>query len=118
MDKTQIIALATNILNAIPGTLATDIQVPKVDPCFLCGEEFLSNPSDPIKEYTMTSCGHIHHQKCIEKHLLERGASCPNEECKYKDIETFLSPELEKNKDKEVRLQESTKSSADETNAT
>src|SRR5438045_1992138 len=119
MDKTQIIALAINILKLSPGTLARNVQVPKVDPCLLCGEELLSNTSDPIKEFTLASCGHIFHQKCLEKHLVNGEAICPNKECN-EVIETSLSPELEKDKDKdkEVELQKSTKSSADETNAT
>ena len=117
MDKTQIIALAINILKLSPGTLARNVQVPKVDPCLLCGEELLSNTSDPIKEFTLASCGHIFHQKCLEKHLVNGEAICPNKECN-KVIETSLSPELEKDKYKEVELQKSTKSSADETNAT
>jgi hypothetical protein len=87
----------------------------------LCGEELLSNLSDPIKEFTLASCGHIFHQKCLEKHLVNGEIIlCPNKECN-KVIETFLSPDLfkeEKNKDKEVGLQKSTKPSADETNTT
>src|SRR5438045_6442770 len=122
MDKTQIIALAINILKLSPGTLARNVQVPKVDPCLLCGEELLSDSSDPIKEFTLASCGHIFHQKCLEKHLVNSEAICPNKEC-GKVIETSLSADLSKeeknkdvNKDKEVRLHESTKPPAEETN--
>ncbi|CAG8580010.1 1172_t:CDS:2, partial [Diversispora eburnea] len=39
MDKTHIIALVKNILNEIPKTLVTDVQIPKLSPCSLCDEE-------------------------------------------------------------------------------
>ncbi|RIA83612.1 hypothetical protein C1645_833515 [Glomus cerebriforme] len=80
----------TNILNAIPRTPTTNIQVLKVNPWFLCEEKFLSNPSDPIKEFIMTSYKQIHYQK--------------------------FSLELEKNNNKKLGLEEFTKSSADEMN--
>ncbi|CAI2192139.1 1369_t:CDS:2 [Funneliformis geosporum] len=70
-----------------------------------------------IKEFTLASCGHIFYQKCLEKHLVNGEAICLNKECN-KVIGTFLSLGLEKNKDKEIGLQESTRSSADETNTT
>ncbi|GET58542.1 hypothetical protein GLOIN_2v1791685 [Rhizophagus irregularis DAOM 181602=DAOM 197198] len=91
--ESQIIALSINNLKSAPGTLATDVQVPKVDPCLLYGEELLSNSSDPIKEFTLASCGHIFHQKCLEKNLVSGEVICPNKECN-KAIETFLSPDL------------------------
>ncbi|CAG8631574.1 13168_t:CDS:1 [Funneliformis mosseae] len=117
MNKSQIIALSINILKSIPETLARNVQIPKVDPCLLCEEELLSNSSNPIKEFTLALCGHIFYQKCLEKHLVNGEVICLNKECN-KDIETFLSPRLEKNKDKEIKLQESIRSSVDETNAT
>ncbi|CAB4479869.1 unnamed protein product [Rhizophagus irregularis] len=114
--ESQIIALSINNLKSAPGTLATDVQVPKVDPCLLYGEELLSNSSDPIKEFTLASCGHIFHQKCLEKNLVSGEVICPNKECN-KAIETFLSPDLFK-EGKGGGLQKSTKASADETNIT
>ena len=91
----------------------------------LCGEELLSNSSDPIKEFTLASCGHIFHQKCFEKYLVNGEArcgpfrTCPNKDCN-KDIETFLSPDLFKEKkNKGIELEDKpTKPSADETNNT
>ncbi|CAG8808791.1 4622_t:CDS:2, partial [Gigaspora rosea] len=50
-------------------------------------QEFL-----PFKEFTLASCGHIYHQKCLKKHLVSGEAICPNKKCN-KVIETFLSPE-------------------------
>src|SRR5436190_22520228 len=47
----------------------------------------------PFKEFTLASCGYIYHQKCLEKHLVNGEAICPNKKCN-KVIKTFLSPEL------------------------
>lgn len=47
----------------------------------------------PFKEFTLALCVHIYHQKCLEKHLVNGEANCPNKKCN-KVIETFLSPEL------------------------
>ena len=117
MDKSQIIALSINILKSTPGTLARNVQIPKVDPCLLCGEELLSNSSDPIKEFTLASCGHIFHQKCLEKHLVNGGAICLNKECN-KDIETSLTPDFSNNQRNEKNGEMSTKVNPDETNTT
>ncbi|CAG8557401.1 10823_t:CDS:2 [Ambispora leptoticha] len=62
MDKTQIIIFAKNVLDAIPGTLNNSVQVPKLDPCQLCGQAFIPHPASGIKEFTLASCGHIYHQ--------------------------------------------------------
>ena len=117
MDKSQIIALSINILKSTPGTLARNVQIPKVNPCLLCGEELLSNSSDPIKEFTLASCGHIFHQKCLEKHLVNGEAICPNKGCN-KDIETSLTPDFSNNQRNEKNGEMSTKVNPDETNTT
>ncbi|RIB21551.1 hypothetical protein C2G38_2176286 [Gigaspora rosea] len=93
MDRTHIIALAKNILH-FTSTLATHISIPDVNLCSLCGKEIYSLASNPsYKEFTLASCGHIFHQKCFEKYLVNGKARCPNKDCN-RDIETFLSPEL------------------------
>ncbi|GBB86370.1 hypothetical protein RclHR1_12800002 [Rhizophagus clarus] len=46
-----------------------------------------------IKEFTLASCGHIFHQKCLEEYLVDGESSCPYDGCN-RDIETYLSPEL------------------------
>ncbi|POG78429.1 hypothetical protein GLOIN_2v1536682, partial [Rhizophagus irregularis DAOM 181602=DAOM 197198] len=43
--------------------------------------------------FTLASCGHIFHQKCLKKYLVNKEARCPNKNCN-RDIETFLSPDL------------------------
>ncbi|CAG8797474.1 25599_t:CDS:1, partial [Dentiscutata erythropus] len=92
MDKTHIIALAKNILNEVPKTLVTDVQIPKLSPCSLCDEgEIFSNPHAILRAFTMTLCGHLFHQLCLEKHLLQSEPRCPVYRCN-KDIETTLSP--------------------------
>jgi hypothetical protein len=73
------------------------ISIPNVNPCSLCGKEIYSASSSPYKEFTLASCGHIFHQKCLEKYLVNGEARCPNKDCN-RDIETFLSPDLFKEK--------------------
>ncbi|GBB87102.1 hypothetical protein RclHR1_13560007 [Rhizophagus clarus] len=94
MDRTHIVALAKNILR-YTSTLATHISIPEVNPCSLCGKEIYSHPY--YKEFTLASCGHIFHQKCLEKYRVNGEARCPNKDCN-KDIETFLSLDLFKEK--------------------
>ena len=103
MDRTHIVALAKNILR-FTSTLATHIGIPDVNPCSLCGKEVYSLASNPqYQEFTLASCGHIFHQKCLEKYLVNGEAwcgpfrTCPNKDCN-RDIETFLSPDLFKEK--------------------
>ncbi|CAG8693348.1 5267_t:CDS:2 [Funneliformis caledonium] len=74
-------------------TLATHIGIPDVNPCSLCGKEIYSASNPPYKEFTLASCRHIFHQKCLEKYLVNGEARCPNKDCN-RDIETFLSPDL------------------------
>ncbi|CAG8747829.1 27085_t:CDS:2, partial [Gigaspora margarita] len=93
MDRTHIVVLTKNILY-FTSTLATHISIPDMNPCSLCEKEIYSLASNPLyKEFTLASCEHIFHQKCLEKYLVNREARCPNKDCN-KDIETFLSPEL------------------------
>ncbi|CAG8625118.1 8251_t:CDS:2, partial [Diversispora eburnea] len=37
---------AKNVLSAIPGILNYNIEVPKLDPCQLCGQEFIPHPAN------------------------------------------------------------------------
>ena len=103
MDRTHIVALAKNILR-YTSTLAMHISIPNVNSCSLCGKEIYSALSPPYKEFTLASCGHIFHQKCLEKYLVNGEAQCPNKDCN-RDIETFLSPDLFKEKDCKTNLQ-------------
>ena len=92
MYTTPIEALAVNILKRT-NILPENTVFPEVDPCLLCGEGlYLPQEFLPFKEFTLASCGHIYHQKCLEKHLVSGEAICPNKKCN-KVIETFLSPE-------------------------
>ena len=78
-------------------TLATQISIPDVNPCSLCGKEIYSTSNPQYKEFTLASYRHIFHQKCLEKYLVNGEARCPNKDCN-RDIETFLSPDLFKEK--------------------
>jgi hypothetical protein len=98
MDKSQIIALALNILNTNSCVRDSGIHIPKMKPCNLCEQELIAQPDGLIKEFTMVSCGCLFHQKCLEEYLLTRAKeksiiTCPNWEC-ARDIETFISPDL------------------------
>src|SRR3954453_16614956 len=64
----------------------------------------------PIQRIYLASCGHIFHQKCLEKYLVNGEARCSNKDCN-RDIETFLSPDLFKEKgsqDKHTTADENT----------
>ena len=106
MDRTHIVSLAKNILR-YTSTLATHISIPDVNPCSLCGKEIYSASNPPYKEFTLASCGHIFHQKCLEKYLVNGEARCPKKDCN-KDIETFLSPDLFKEKGSQEKATTST----------
>jgi hypothetical protein len=98
MDKSQIIALALNILNTNSCVRDSGIHIPKMKPCNLCEQELITQPDGLIKEFTMVSCGCLFHQKCLEEYLLMKSKeksiiTCPNWEC-ARDIETFISPDL------------------------
>ncbi|CAG8782968.1 20926_t:CDS:2, partial [Gigaspora rosea] len=69
MYTTPIEALAVNILKRT-NVLPKNTVFPEVDPCLLCGKGFyLPREFLLFKEFTLASCGHIYHQKCLEKHL-------------------------------------------------
>jgi hypothetical protein len=95
MDKSHIEALAINIAskaNALPSP-SENTNIPKVDPCPICGNDIYTLELDIIKEFTLASCGHIFHQKCLEEYLVDGESSCPYDGCN-RDIETFLSRDL------------------------
>ncbi|CAB4439151.1 unnamed protein product [Rhizophagus irregularis] len=95
MDKSHIEALAINIVskaNALPSP-NENTNIPKVDPCPICGEDIYTLELAVIKEFTLASCGHIFHQKCLEEYLVDGESSCPFDGCN-RNIETFLSPDL------------------------
>src|SRR4051794_21207478 len=95
MDKSYIEALAINIVskaNALPSP-SENINIPKVDPCPICGNDIYMLELTIIKEFTLASCGHIFHQKCLEEYLVDGESSCPYDGCN-RDIEIFLSRDL------------------------
>jgi hypothetical protein len=95
MDKSHIEALAINIAskaNALPSP-SENTNIPKVDPCPICGNDIYTLELDIIKEFTLASCGHIFHQKCLEEYLVDGESSCPYDDYN-RDIETFLSRDL------------------------
>ncbi|UZO02220.1 uncharacterized protein OCT59_020710 [Rhizophagus irregularis] len=95
MDKSHIEALAINIVskaNALPSS-SENTSIPKVDPCPICGNDIYTLELSVIKEFTLASCGHIFHQKCLKEYLVDGESSCPYDGCN-RDIETFLSWDL------------------------
>ena len=95
MNKSYIKALAINIVskaNALPSP-SENTNIPKVDPCPICGDVIYTLEQDIIKEFTLASCGHIFHQKCLEEYLVDGESSCPYDGCN-RDIETYLSRDL------------------------
>ena len=95
MDKSHIEALAINIVskaNSLPSP-SENINIPKVDPCPICGNDIYTLELSIIKEFTLASCGHIFHQKCLKEHLVDGESSCPYDGCN-RDIETSLSRDL------------------------
>src|SRR3954452_8655138 len=106
MYTNPIEAFAINILKST-NVLSENTVFPEVDPCSLCGEGFyLPRKFLSFKEFTLASCEHIYHQKCLEKHLVNEEAICPNKKCN-KVIKTFLSPEL-RSQDKPSTADENT----------
>src|SRR6266498_2172209 len=95
MDKSHIEALTINIAskaNTLPSP-SENINIPKVDSCPICGNDIYTLELAVIKEFTLASCGHIFHQKCLKEHLVDGESSCPYDGCN-RDIKTFLSRDL------------------------
>ncbi|KAF0469871.1 ATP dependent DNA helicase [Gigaspora margarita] len=66
---TPIEALAVNILKRT-NVLSENTVFLEVDPCLLYREGlYLPQEFLPFKEFTLASCEHIYHQKCLEKYL-------------------------------------------------
>lgn len=91
----EITTLALNILSTNSSIRASGVYVPKMKPCILCKREFISHPDEPIKEFTMATCGCLYHQKCLEGYLLNivknrANLTCPNWDCKVREIETLI----------------------------
>src|SRR5204863_3911391 len=83
----------------------TGICISEMKPCILCKQKFISHPDEPIKEFTMATCGCLYHQKCLEEFLLNVAKtraklSCPNWDCKGREIETLITQDLFKEMDK------------------
>ncbi|GBB94285.1 hypothetical protein RclHR1_23230007 [Rhizophagus clarus] len=70
MDKSHIEALAINIVSKANRS-SENINIPKVDPCPICGEDIYTLEGGIIKEFTLASCGDIFHQKCLEEYLVD-----------------------------------------------
>ncbi|CAG8664074.1 23120_t:CDS:2, partial [Dentiscutata erythropus] len=79
--------LALNVLkNSSPKKIANDINIPELDPCFLCNQElFLYEIKKPI---TLLICGHIYHRDCIETSI-KKHSICPKPDCK-KEVESTV----------------------------
>ncbi|CAG8678059.1 3305_t:CDS:2 [Gigaspora margarita] len=60
--------LALNVLkNSSPEKIASDINIPELDPCSLCNQElFLYEIKKPI---TLLTCGHLYHHNCIKSSI-------------------------------------------------
>jgi len=87
MDKSQITTLALNLLSTNSLIRSTGIHIPEMKPCILCKQKFISHPDEPIKEFTMATCGCLYHQKCLEGYILNIAKTraklmCPNWDCK------------------------------------
>src|SRR6266536_730132 len=99
MNKSQITTLALNLLSMNSLIRSTGIHIPEMKPCILCKQKFISHPDEPIKEFTMATCGCLYHQKCLEGFLLNVAKtraklSCPNWDCKGREIETLITQDL------------------------
>ena len=105
MNKSQITTLALNLLSTDSRIRSAGIYIPGMKPCILCKQKLISHPDEPIKEFTMTTCGCLYHQKCLEGYLLNIAKiraklSCPNWDCKGREIKTLIIQDLFKEMDK------------------
>ncbi|CAG8710077.1 9126_t:CDS:2, partial [Funneliformis caledonium] len=99
MNKSQITNLALNILSTNSLIHSTGIHILEIKPCILCKQKFISHPDEPIKEFTMATCGCIYHQKCLKGYLLDivknrSNSTYPNWDCKGREIETLITQDL------------------------
>ncbi|CAG8560353.1 2825_t:CDS:1, partial [Cetraspora pellucida] len=78
--------LALNVINnSSPKKIANNINIPELDPCFLCNQElFLYEIKKPI---TLLICGHLYHCDCI-KSSIKINSTCPRPDCN-KEIESM-----------------------------
>ena len=81
MNKFQITALALNLLSTNSLIRSTGIRIPEMKPCILCKQKFISHPDEPIKEFTMATCGCLYHQKCLEGYILNIAKNRANLTC-------------------------------------
>ncbi|RHZ81178.1 hypothetical protein Glove_123g69 [Diversispora epigaea] len=73
-------------VNSFPEKVASDINIPELDPCSLCNQElFLFEIKNPI---TILVCGHIYHRDCIENSIKKRSI-CPKPDCK-KEVKSTI----------------------------
>ncbi|RIA91884.1 hypothetical protein C1645_821433 [Glomus cerebriforme] len=105
MNKSQITILALNLLSTDSRICSTGIHIPEMKPCILCKQKFTIHPDEPIKEFTMVTCGCLYHQKCLKRYFLniaKIGAklTCPNWDCKGREIETLITQDCFKEMDK------------------
>ncbi|CAG8634109.1 30058_t:CDS:1, partial [Gigaspora margarita] len=79
--------LALNVLkNSSPEKIASDINIPELDPCSLCNQElFLYEIKKPI---TLLTCGHLYHHNCIESSI-KISPKCPKPGC-MEEIESVV----------------------------
>ncbi|KAF0514681.1 hypothetical protein F8M41_017531 [Gigaspora margarita] len=79
--------LALNVLkNSFPEKIASNINIPKLDPCSLCNQElFLYKIKKPI---TLLTCGHLYYCNCIESSI-KISPKCPKPGC-IKEIESVV----------------------------
>src|SRR2546421_3475445 len=99
MNKSQITTLALNLLSTDSIIRSTGIHIPEMKPCILCKQKFTIHPDEPIKEFTMATCGCLYHQKCLEGYILNIAKTrakltCPNWDCKGREIETLITQDL------------------------
>ncbi|CAG8558312.1 11615_t:CDS:1 [Cetraspora pellucida] len=89
--------LALNVLkNSSSEKIANNINIPELDPCFLCNQEhFLYKINKLI---TLLICGHLYHCNCI-KNSIKINSTCPrpnyNKEIESTDISIPESQDID-----------------------
>ncbi|KAF0434160.1 hypothetical protein F8M41_004932 [Gigaspora margarita] len=79
MSLVNLQNLAFNILKETKHSTVQNIDVTELLPCKLCENKILSVN---FESFTVLSCGHIYHRKCIEKKfLLTTKNKCPLSDC-------------------------------------